>query len=51
MGGSKGVWEGVITFRRCENHHAGVCERCKGMWRSVTPVSMLRVHLTVTGEV
>ena len=23
MGGCKGVWEGVITFRRCENHHAG----------------------------
>ena len=19
-GGCKGVWEGVITFRRCENH-------------------------------
>ena len=24
---------------------------CKGMWRGVTPVSMLRVYLTVTGKV
>ena len=24
---------------------------CKGMWRGVTPVSMLRVYLRVTGEV
>ena len=24
---------------------------CKGIWRGVTPVSMLRVYLTVTGEV
>ena len=39
MGGCKGVWEGVITFRRCENHHGvvkgirKVCqlmERCDG---------------------
>ena len=32
IGGFKGVWEGVITFRRCENHHTGRCERCyKGL--------------------
>ena len=24
MGGCKGVWEGVITFGRCENHQGGV---------------------------
>ena len=24
MGGCKGVWEGVITFRRCENNQGGV---------------------------
>ena len=38
-GGRKGVWEGVITFRRCENHQGAVkgvrkvcqvMERCDG---------------------
>ena len=24
IGGWKGVWEGVITVRRCENHQGGV---------------------------
>ena len=24
MGGCKGGWEGVITFRRCENYQGGV---------------------------
>ena len=28
MGGCKGMCEGVKTFRRCENHHTGRCERC-----------------------
>ena len=27
------------------------CGRCKGMWKSVTHVSMLKVYLTFTGEV
>ena len=39
MGGCKGVWEGLITFRRCVNHQGGVkgvrkvcqvIERCDG---------------------
>ena len=52
--------------RKYDSHHGGVryekgmsvdreerwsCGRCKGMWRGVTPVSMLRVNLTVTWEV
>ena len=28
-----------------------VMGECKGVWRGVTPVSMLRVSLTVTGDV
>ena len=24
MGGCKGVWEFLITFRRCKNHQGGV---------------------------
>ena len=41
MGGCKGVWEGVITFRRCGNHQEGVkgvtkvcqvMERCDSHW-------------------
>ena len=24
VGGCKGVWEGVLTFRRYENHQGGV---------------------------
>ena len=39
MGGCKGVWEGVVTFRRCDNPQGGVkcvrkgcqlMERCYG---------------------
>ena len=39
MGGCKGVWEGVITFRRCDTPQGGVkgirmvcqlIERCDG---------------------
>ena len=41
MGGCKGVWEGVITFKRCDSHQGGVTdvkkvcqlvERCDGHW-------------------
>ena len=44
MGGCKGVWEGVITFRRCDSHQGGVkyvrkvchlLERCDGHGGSV----------------
>ena len=43
MGGCKGVWEGVITFRKCASPHGGVkdvrkvcqLERCDGHGRSV----------------
>ena len=31
MGGCKGVWEGVITFSRCENHQGGVTKVCQVM--------------------
>ena len=36
MGGCKGVWEGVITFRRCKNHQGrvkGIRKACQLMER------------------
>ena len=53
----------MTVIRKCDSHHRGVkgirkvcqlmerCGGCKGVLIGVTPISMLRVYLTVTGEV
>ena len=40
----KGIRQVCKLIERCDGH-------VRGIWRGVTPVSMLRVYLTVTGEV
>ena len=43
-GGMDGVWEGVITFRKCENHQGGekgVTKVCQVMYRCDGDINVL----------
>ena len=52
MGGCKGLWEGMITFRRCDSPQGSVkdvrkvcqlIERCNAHWRIVQELGYSRI--------